>query len=62
MKNILKKFKGKPLDDEKVAMGMHYCFCNARDLYEDAREYNRDRHLFSFKIGELFKMDYSAIS
>ena len=23
---------------------------------------NRDRHLFSFKIGELFKMDYSAVS
>lgn len=25
-------------------------------------EYNRDRHPFSFKIGELFKMDYSAVS
>ena len=23
---------------------------------------NRDRHLFSSKIGELFKMDYSAVS
>ena len=25
-------------------------------------EYNMDRCLFSFKIGELFKMDYSAVS
>ncbi len=25
-------------------------------------EYNRNRHLFSSKIGELFKMDYSAVS
>jgi len=25
-------------------------------------EYTRDRHPFSFKIGELFKMDYSAVS
>ena len=25
-------------------------------------EYNRGRHPFSFKIGELFKMDYSAVS
>jgi len=25
-------------------------------------KYNRDRHPFSFKIGELFKMDYSAVS
>jgi len=25
-------------------------------------EYNRGRYQFSFKIGELFKMDYSAVS
>jgi len=25
-------------------------------------EYNKDRHPFSFKIGELFKMGYSAAS
>ena len=25
-------------------------------------EYNRNRHPFSSKIGELFKMDYSAVS
>jgi len=25
-------------------------------------KYNRDRHPFSFKIGELFKVDYSAVS
>jgi len=25
-------------------------------------EYNRDRHPFSFKIGEHFKMDYSTVS
>ena len=37
MKNFLKKFKGKSLNDEKVAIGMHYCFCNAKDLYEEAR-------------------------
>jgi len=37
MKNFLKKFKGKPLNDEKAAMGMHYCFLNAKDLYEDAK-------------------------
>jgi len=24
--------------------------------------YNKDIHPFSFKIGELFKMDYSAVS
>jgi chromosomal replication initiation ATPase DnaA len=26
------------------------------------RKNNKDRHLFSFKIGEFFKMDYSAVS
>ncbi|GAG63913.1 unnamed protein product [marine sediment metagenome] len=31
-------------------------------LRSNNRNNNRDRHLFSFKIGELFKMDYSAVS
>jgi AbiV family abortive infection protein len=62
MKNILKKFKGKPLDDEKVAMGMHYCFCNAKDLYEDAKllkknkRYSRVFGLLILSLEELSKV------
>ena len=31
-------------------------------FFRKNRKNNRDRHLFSFKIGELFEVDYSAVS
>jgi len=36
MKKFLSKFKGTPLNDEQIAHGMHLCFCNAKELLEDA--------------------------
>jgi AbiV family abortive infection protein len=62
MKNFLKKFKGKPLNDEKVAIGMHYCFCNAKDLYEEAKllkknkRYSRVFGLLILSLEELSKI------
>lgn len=62
MKNFLKKFKGKPLDDEKAAIGMHYCFLNAKDLYEDAKllkknkRYSRAFSLLILSLEELSKI------
>lgn len=62
MKNFLKKFKGKPLNDEKAAIGMHYCFLNAKDLYEDARllkknkRYSRAFSLLILSLEELSKI------
>ena len=62
MKNFLKKFKGKPLNDEKAAIGMHYCFLNAKDLYEDAKllkknkRYSRAFSLLILSLEELAKI------
>src|SRR5215813_4121592 len=26
-----------PLSDDEIAAGMHFCYCNARDLFKDAK-------------------------
>ena len=62
METFLKKFKGRPLNDEKTAIGMHYCFLNAKDLYEDARllkknnRYSRAFSLLILSLEELSKI------
>lgn len=66
MKNFLEKFQGKPLSDDQVALGMHLCFCNAKELLEDAellkknRKYARAFSLAVLSLEELAKVPMLA--
>lgn len=66
MKNFLKKFKGKPLSNDQVTLGMHLCFCNAKELLEDAeilkknRKYARALSLAMLSLEELAKVPMLA--
>ena len=51
--------KNRPLAQEFLEQNLHL---DLEGKGMKPMEYNRNRHPFSSKIGELFKMDYSAIS
>jgi len=38
---FLSQFKGQPLTDEQIASGMHLCYWNAKELFEDAELLNK---------------------
>ena len=46
---------------QKLLHALPLLASNGLQIMRSKRD-NRDRHLFSSKIGELFKMDYSAVS
>jgi len=62
MKNFLSKFKGKPLNEDQIALGMHLCFCNVKELLEDAellkenKKYPRALSLAILSLEELVKV------
>jgi AbiV family abortive infection protein len=65
LNNLLAKSSKKqkpPLGKEQVAVLLHFCFCNARDLFEEARllrqhkKYARAFYLYTAALEELSKI------
>jgi len=53
MKDFIAKFRGKPLDEKQIAIGMHLCYMNAIALVDDSRllkENGRHARAFSLAI------------
>lgn len=45
MKEFLAEFRGRPLSHEQIATGMHLCFCNAKELFQDAELLKKNQRL-----------------
>lgn len=44
MKNFISGFRGRPLDEKRIAAGMHLCFMNVRTLADEARLLRENGH------------------